>query len=117
LHLTHEELATNEEDVGQAPRLVDVAKCLPCLRGSLAPLDVVKLTIHQVDANDRHGLLHTPLVLLDDFGVRIGWWSLLRPIQILPKVHGGQHHLHLELLEAKVFPIELVNDSSALSLK
>jgi hypothetical protein len=48
LHLAREELAVNEEDVGQAPRLEDVAKCLPCLRGSLAPLDVVKLTIHQV---------------------------------------------------------------------
>ncbi len=74
-------------------------------------------TIHQVDANDRHGLLHTPLVLLDDFRVRIRWWSILRPVDNLPKVHGGQHHLHLELPEAKVLPIELVNDSSALSLK
>ncbi len=69
LHLTREELTANEEDVGQAPRLVDVAKCLPCLRWSLAPLDVVKLTIHQVDGNGGHGLLCTPLVVLDEFGV------------------------------------------------
>ncbi len=117
MHLAREELAANEEDVGQAPCLVDVAKCLPCLRGSLAPLDVVKLTIHQVDGNGGHGLLCAPLVLLDDFGVRIGWWSLLKPVKNLPKVHGGQHHLHLELLEVKVLPIEFVNDSSALSLK
>ncbi len=82
MHLTREELAANEEDVGQAPRFVDVTKCPPCLRWSLGPLDVVKLTIHQVDANDRHGLLQTPLVPLDDFGVRIGWWSILRPVQI-----------------------------------
>ncbi len=72
LHLAREELAANEEDVGQAPRLVDVANCLPCLRGSPAPLDVVKLTIHQVDANGGHGLLQASLVLLDDFGVCIG---------------------------------------------
>ncbi len=64
-----------------------------------------------------YGLLHAPLVLFDDFGVRIRWWSLLRPVDNLPKVHGGQHHLHLELPGAKVLPIELVNDSSALSLK
>jgi len=96
---------------------VDVAKCLPCLRGSLAPLDVVKLTIHQVDANGGHGLLRALLVLLDDFGVRIGWWSLLGPVDNLPKVHGGQHHLHLELPKVEVLPIELVNDSYALSLK
>ncbi len=77
MHFPREELAANEEDVGQAPRLVDVVKCLPCLRGSLTPLDVVKLTIHQVDANGGHGLLHAPLVVLNDFGVCIGWWSLL----------------------------------------
>jgi len=117
LHLTREELAANEEDVGQAPRLVDVTKCLPCLRRSLAPLNVVKLTIHQVDANGGHGLLRAPLVLLDDFGIRIGWWSLLGPVENLPKVRGGQHHLHLELPKVEVLRIELVNDCRALSLK
>jgi hypothetical protein len=63
----------NEKDVGQAPCLVDVAKCLPCFHGSLAPLDVMKLTLHQVDGNGGHGLLCASLVFLDDFGVRIGW--------------------------------------------
>ncbi len=87
------------------------------LQQSLAPLDVVKLAVHQVDANGGHGLLHVPLVVLDDFGVCIRWWSLLGPLDNLPKVHGGQHHLHLELPKAKVLPIELVNDSSAFSLK
>ncbi len=54
MHLAREELASNEEDVGQAPCFVDVTKCVPCLRWSLAPLDVVKLTIHQVDGNGGH---------------------------------------------------------------
>ncbi len=67
MHLAGEELTANEEDVGQAPCLVYVAKCVPCLHWSLAPLDVVKLTIHQVDGNGGHGLLCAPLVLLDDF--------------------------------------------------
>jgi hypothetical protein len=64
LHLACEEFAANEEDVGQAPSLVDVAQGTPCFRGSLATLDVGKLVVHQVEPNDGHALLHTPFIVL-----------------------------------------------------
>lgn len=45
LHLAHEELTMNKEDVEQTFRLVNVSKGLPCLLGSFATLDVCQLVV------------------------------------------------------------------------
>ena len=51
--------------------LLNVAKDLPSLRGSLATFDVRKLVVYQIEANNRDGLPIVPLIFLQHFGIRI----------------------------------------------
>ena len=64
---------------------------------SFATLDVRKLVVCQVEADDGHSFLDAPLVFLQHFEIYIGRWSLLGSIYNVPKVHESQNHLHFEL--------------------
>ena len=109
LHLVREKLVVNKEDVGQIICLVNVAKKILCLRGSFATLNGHKLVVRQVKADDGHGLLHTPLVLFQHFGIRVGRWSLFGSIYNVSKVHGSQNHFHLKLPKAESLSVKHVH--------
>jgi hypothetical protein len=72
LHLALGKLATNKDNVGQNFRLVNVTKGFPHFHESFATLDMSKLVVHQVEADDGHGLLNASLVLLQHFGIYNG---------------------------------------------
>ena len=59
LHLAHKELATNKDNVGQAPHIVDVAKNFLYIRWFSATSNVCKLVVRETKRNDGHCLLHT----------------------------------------------------------
>ena len=77
MHFVYKELATKKNDVGQIVRLVNVTKGFLHISGSLLIFDVRKLVVFQNEANDGDGLLVTPLIVLQHFGIRIGRWSFL----------------------------------------
>jgi hypothetical protein len=93
-----EELAVINEDVGQT-------------------LDVAKLVVYQVEADNGHGFLDALVVLLQHFGIRVGNWSLLRSVYNVPKIHEIQNHLYFELPKAKSLTVKLVDDSSIFTIK
>ena len=72
MYLAHEELVAKEEDVGQTLCLVNVAKGLPRLGIYFTTLDVRKLVVCQVEADDEHDFLGMSLVVLLDLEIRIG---------------------------------------------
>ncbi len=72
MHLAREKLTTNEEDIRQAPSLMDVAKYLPYFHWSLVTFNMYKLPIHQIESNDGHCLLDTLLVVFLLLKVRTG---------------------------------------------
>lgn len=55
----------------QTLRLLNVAKGLPRFHMSFATLDVHKLDVHQIEANDGYGILDAPLVIVHYFGIHI----------------------------------------------
>jgi hypothetical protein len=75
------------------------------------------LVVYQVEANDRHGLLDMPLGLFLNLGIHIRYWSFLKAVPKIPKIHECQQHFDFELLKVEVPSIELVNDFSNLVLK
>lgn len=96
---------------------MNVSKGLPHLCRSLATLDVHKLIICQVEADDGHDLLDANLVLFTDLGIHFGRCSFLGLIYDVLKVHESQNHLHFELTKAKFLLVELVHDSSSFDLE
>ena len=63
LHLVSEELAVNKKDVGQILCPMNVAKCFPCIHGPFVTFGVSNLVVSQVEADHRHGIFDTLLVL------------------------------------------------------
>ena len=63
LHLVRGKLTTNEKNVGQTLRLVNITKDLPHLRGFFATFDVRKLVVYQIEVDDEHDFFHASLVL------------------------------------------------------
>jgi hypothetical protein len=117
LYLACEKLAAKEDDVGQTLRLVNVAKTFPHLRRFFATLDVHKLVVRQVEANDRHSLLNAFLILLLHFGFHIEWWRFFGSVHNVPKIHGYQQYFDFKLPKVGLPSIELVNDSNGLAIK
>jgi hypothetical protein len=64
LHLAREKITANEEDVGETLHLMNVANCFLFLHGSFVTLDVCKLFVCQVEADDEHDFIDMSLVLL-----------------------------------------------------
>ena len=117
VHLVREKLAANKEDVRQILRLVNVVKDFSHLRGTFATLDVYKLVVRQVKADDGHGFFDSLLVFLQHFGIHNERWSHLGSVNNLPKVHVSQNHLHFELAKAKFISVKFVHDFSSFALK
>ena len=87
------------------------------LCGLFAALDVRKLIVRQVKADDRHVIFNASLVLFQHFGIHIGRWRFFGSIHNIPKIHGCQQHFDFELLIIKLSSIKFVNDSSCLTFK
>lgn len=117
LYFIREKFAVNGENVGQILYLVDVAMDILCLHGSFATLDVCKLVVRQIKADDGHCLFDVPLVLPQHFGICIGRWSFFGPIHNVSKIYGCQQYFDFEPPKIEVFFIEFVNDFSGLTLK
>ena len=116
LHFTRKNLVVNDKGVRQSLRLMNNTKGLSCLRESFATLDVRKLVVREVEADDGHDILDVFLVL-QHFGIRIGWWRLFKSVHNIPKIHGCQQHFDFELQEVELLPIEFVNNSTGHALK
>lgn len=109
LRLTHEKLMANEENV---------ANGLLRLRGSSATLDMHKLVVCQVKANDGYGIFfNASLVLIQHFGICIGRWRSIGSVHNIPKIYGCQQNFNFELSKVVCCPIEVVDYSRGLALK
>lgn len=85
-------LVTNEENIGHALCLMDVAKGFSSLCSSFATLDLHKLIVRQVKPNDGHCLFDTILERKKNQSrIYIRRWSILGFIHNVPKVHGSYH--------------------------
>ena len=115
LHFTYEKLAVDKNNGLQTFRLVNVAKGLPRLRKSLTTLDVCKLVVCEVEADDGHDLLHTALIHLQHFGIYIERWRFFGSVHNIPKIHECQQHFDFKLPKIELPFIEFVNDSSGLA--
>lgn len=71
LHLAYKKTWGETKNVRQTLRLVNNAKSITRLRRSFPTLDVCKVVVGQVKADDRYGLLDTFFVLLQHFGIYI----------------------------------------------
>jgi hypothetical protein len=56
---------------------MDVATGLPAFTNPFATPNVQQLIARQVEHNDGHCLLNTPLLLFSHFGINIGRWNYL----------------------------------------
>jgi hypothetical protein len=91
---------------------VYAAKCFLCLRRFFTTFDVRNLVVREIKANNGHGLLDASLVVLQQFGIRVGMWSIFGFVSNVPNINESQKHLYFDFPKIKYLLIKLVHESS-----
>ena len=101
-------LVMNEDNIGQTPRLMNVAKDLLCLCWSFATFDVRKVITYEVECDDRHCLFDKPFVFyFFHFEINVRRSSFFIFVHNTPKIYESQSHLQFELPNIENFQMML----------
>ena len=87
---------------------MNVAKGISCFLGSFATIDMHKLVVHQVGADDGHDFLDVSLILIQHFGIHIKRWRFFGSVHNIPKIHGCQQHFNFKLPKVELSPLNLL---------